>query len=50
MKTASWIIKNIETGEILFETFNPAIPAKLNTSKYIAVPILDHLVSLNGRS
>ncbi len=46
-KSSSWVIRNKDTGEVLFETFNPAIPEKLNTAKYEAVPIRDYLVGLN---
>jgi hypothetical protein len=49
MRTASWVIVRIATGEVLFETFNPAIVAKINTTAYRAVPILEHLQSLNRK-
>lgn len=49
MKTASWVIRNIETKEVLFETFNPKLVAVLNTAKYEAVPILQYLVALNAQ-
>lgn len=48
MRTASWVIKVKETGEVLFETFDKRKVAALNTEKYEAVPILDYLVSING--
>lgn len=48
MRTASWIIRNKETKEVLFETFNPTVPQKLNAEKYEAVPILEYLQSLNA--
>jgi capsid portal protein len=47
METASWVIRNKVTEEVIFETFNQKIVDKLNTDKYEAVPILDYLVSLN---
>lgn len=47
IKSASWVIKNKETGEILFETFDRNIVDKLNTMNYIAVPILQYLQELN---
>jgi hypothetical protein len=47
MPTASWVIKERETGAILFETFNPEVEKRLNQKKYEAVPILEHLQSLN---
>lgn len=46
-KDASWVIKNKATGEILFETFDKAKVDALNTSKYEAVPIYEHLTGLN---
>lgn len=49
MRTASWVIVRIATGEVLFETFSPAIVAKINTAAYRAVPILEHLQSLNRK-
>ena len=47
MGTASWIVRNIETGEVLFETFNRKLVAALNTAKYEAVPVLSYLANLN---
>ena len=47
METASWVIVNLETGASLFETFDPAKVAALNTAKYKAVPILEWLQHLN---
>lgn len=47
MRTASWVIKNKKTGEIILETFNPKVIAALNTAKYEAVPIRKHLEDLN---
>lgn len=47
MKTASWVIRNKETKEVLFETFSPEIASKVNREKYEAVTILEHLQSLN---
>jgi hypothetical protein len=49
MKTASWVICRKGSTVALFETFNPAIVAKLNTEKYVAVPILRYLQDLNRR-
>lgn len=43
MPAASWVIRNRETKEVLFETFNPATAAAINASKYEAVPILAYL-------
>lgn len=47
MKTASWVIKEKSTGKVLFETFESKIVDALNTDKYLAVPILEYLQSLN---
>jgi len=49
MQTASWVIRNKETKEALFETFNEKLVSKLNTEKYEAVPILEYLVGLNKK-
>jgi hypothetical protein len=48
-KDASWVVKNKATGEILFETFDKAKVDALNTSKYEAVPIYEHLTGLNKK-
>lgn len=48
MKTASWVIKNKKTGEIIFETFEQSTVNAINTDKFEAVPILKHLQSLNA--
>ena len=47
VKTASWVIKRIDTGEPVLETFDEAIVRKINAKKYKAVPILEHLASIN---
>ncbi len=49
MKTASWIIRDKFTKEVICETFNPAVVAALNTVKYEAVPVLEYLISINGK-
>lgn len=46
--TSSWVIINKETDEVLFETYNKDIIAKLNTEKYIAVPIGSYLGTLTN--
>lgn len=48
-RDSSWVIKNKETGEIVMETFDRAKVDALNTSKYEAIPILQHLQSVNGK-
>lgn len=45
--TASWVIKEKGTGNVVMETFDKAKVDALNTEKYEAVPILDHLVGIN---
>ncbi len=49
MKPASWVIRNKETHEAVFETFNEKTAQAINTAKYEAVPILGYLQSLNRR-
>lgn len=46
---ASWVIRNKETGETVMETFDRAKVDKLNTAKYEAVPILQHLQEVNRK-
>lgn len=45
--SASWVIRNKETGEVMAETFDRKKVDALNTEKYEAVPIRQHLASLN---
>ena len=47
-KTMSWVIKNIETGEVVCELTEKSNVDKLNTAKYEAVGIKEHLYSLNA--
>lgn len=47
LKTASWVIKKKETGEVLFETFSKSLVEALNTGKYEAIPIGEYLGSIN---
>lgn len=49
MKTASWVIVNLETDQAVFETFDAAKVAALNTVKYKAVPILEWLQHLSRK-
>ena len=49
MDTASWIIRNRHTAEVIGETFNAAVVAALNTAKYEAVPIMQYLQELNRK-
>lgn len=48
MKTASWIIREKETGKVIAETFLKHVVGALNTKKYEAVPIGEYLGSING--
>lgn len=45
--TRSWVIKEKATGAIVLETFNAKVVDALNTVKYHAVPIQEHLAGLN---
>ena len=47
METASWIIREKATGKIVMETFSAEVIGKINADKYEAVPVLEHLASLN---
>lgn len=44
---ASWVVQEIATNRVLFETFDKAVVDALNTQRYQAVPILQYLQSLN---
>lgn len=46
-KPASWVIREKETGKVVMETFDQKKVDALNTAKYEAVPIHDHLASIN---
>ena len=48
-KTASWVVRNKETKEVLFETYDQNKVDALNSDKYEAVPILAYLQSINGK-
>ncbi|MNP93542.1 Transglycosylase SLT domain protein [compost metagenome] len=45
--TASWVIRNKETGEVIAETFDKKKVDALNTEKYEAVPVQQHLGEVN---
>lgn len=47
MKTASWVLRNKVTKEVICETFDERKVNALNTEKYEAVPILAYLQELN---
>lgn len=46
-KSASFVIRNKETKEVIMETFDKRKVDALNTKKYEAIPALQHLVELN---
>jgi hypothetical protein len=48
-KISSWVIKDKKTGEVIRETFQKSVADKVNTDKYEAVPILEHLQGLNKK-
>jgi len=48
-KTTSWVIREKATGDVVLETFDPRKVEALNTEKYEAVPIREHLASLNRK-
>jgi hypothetical protein len=47
---SSRVIKNKETGTVVMETFSRSVAAKINKSTFEAVPIRQHLESLNDHS
>lgn len=49
-RTASWVVKNKKTGEVLFETNQKSVADKIDASKYEAVPIGEYLGSINGQT
>lgn len=46
-RTASWVIREKDGGAVVMETFDKTKVDALNTEKYEAVPIQEHLASLN---
>jgi hypothetical protein len=44
----SWVVREKDTGKTVMEVADKAIVEKLNTEKYEAVPINEHLANLNG--
>lgn len=47
METASWVIREKATGKVVMETFDKKKVDALNVARYEAIPILEHLGSLN---
>lgn len=46
---SSYMVRNRETGQVMREISPESVP-NLNTEKYEAVPIIEHLANLNGQS
>lgn len=46
-RTASWVICERDTGRTVYETYSPELVARINRERYIAVPVLEYLQSLN---
>jgi hypothetical protein len=49
-RPSSWVIRNKDSGAVIMETSSDEKVAALNTAKYEAVPILQHLQELNDPS
>lgn len=47
MKTASWVVRNKHTKEVVAETFNSNVAKAINKKKYEAVPTMEYLCELN---
>lgn len=47
--TASWVVVSKDTGKAVLETYSPAVVNVVNTEKYKIIPILEYLVSINGK-
>lgn len=47
--SASWVIREKSTGKVIAETFQSHVAQAINTEKYEAVPITQHLASLSER-
>lgn len=45
---SSWVIREKGTGRVICETFDARKVAALNTARYEAVPILQHLQEFNA--
>lgn len=48
--SASWVIREKHTGRVVAETFQKHVADAINKEKYEAVPILQHLQSLNNKA
>jgi hypothetical protein len=49
MTAASWVIREKSSGRVICETYSAAAVAAINTARYEAVPILQHLQELNAK-
>lgn len=47
--TASWIIRNKVTKQVVMETYRLDLLERLNTKKYEAIPVQQYLGSINNR-
>lgn len=47
VEPSSWIIRDKNTGRVIMETFDPKKVSALNTNKYEAVPVGQHLSDIN---
>lgn len=45
---ASWVIRDKATGDVVMETSQKSVAEKINTEKYEAVPVLEHLQQFNA--
>jgi formate-dependent nitrite reductase cytochrome c552 subunit len=43
----SWVIREKATGKAIAEVWQQSVAAKVNAAKYEAVPIQEHLASIN---
>lgn len=46
--TASWVVRDKQSGKVILETYEKRVVDALNTERYEAVPIIEHLASLNS--
>lgn len=47
MKTASWVLRERDSGYIIAETWDRSVVERLNKAKYEAIPIMKYLMDLN---
>ena len=45
----SWVIREKTTGRVICETFDARKVAALNTDRYEAVPVQQHLAEINAQ-